>query len=117
MMYGFILMLVLYALYYRYVPVRGVKKLQVLSTHKHVTILDVRDYNEADDIDGARRIPVAYLKRYYETIPHREVVVIANDALEKNVAIRLLRRYHFSVKGYYIKEKESAHKWTMVKCH
>ncbi|SFA42741.1 hypothetical protein SAMN05216169_100647 [Anoxybacillus pushchinoensis] len=117
MTYAFILMFVLYALYYRYVPVRGVKELQMLPTHKHVTILDVRDYNEADDIDKAHRIPVAYLKRYYETIPHREVIVIANDALEKNVAIRLLRRYRFSVKGYYIKEKGNVHKWDMVECH
>ncbi|KFZ43411.1 sulfurtransferase [Anoxybacillus flavithermus] len=117
MTYIVIGMSLLYALYYRYVPVRGVKELTSLSSYEHVTLLDVRDYNEADEMKGALRIPVAYLKRYYQTIPNRQVIVIAKSHLEKNVAIRLLRRYHFSVQGYYIKEHEHTNALKMVKCH
>ncbi|WP_461200381.1 sulfurtransferase [Anoxybacillus sp. TBDG-1] len=117
MIYTIIGMFVLYALYYRYVPVRGVKRLQSLRTDGQVTLLDVRDYNEEDGIEGALRIPIAYFKRHYRAIPHREVVVVAHNELEKNVAIRLLRRYHFSVQGYYIKEHEHVHELNMAKCH
>ncbi|MED0657313.1 rhodanese-like domain-containing protein [Anoxybacillus ayderensis] len=117
MIYTVIALFVLYALYYRYVPVRGVKGLTSLSSYEHVTLLDVRDYNEKDEMNGALRIPVAYLKRHYQAIPNRQVIVIAKSHLEKNVAIRLLRRYHFSVQGYYIKEHEHANALKMVKCH
>ncbi len=117
MIYAILGMLVLYALYYRYVPVRGVKELTSLSSYEHVTLLDVRDYNEKDEMNGALRIPVAYLKRHYQAIPNRQVIIIAKNHLEKNVAIRLLRRYHFSVQGYYIKEYERTNTLKVVKCH
>ncbi len=117
MTYIVIVMLVLYALYYRYVPVRGVKELTSLSSYEQVTLLDVRDYNEADEMNGALRVPVAYLKRYYQTIPNRQVIVIAKSNLEKNAAIRLLGRYHFSIEGYYIKGHEHVNELNMVKCH
>lgn len=95
----------------------GVKELQSLRIDGQVTLLDVRDYNEEDEINGAIRIPIAYFKRHYRAIPHREVVVVAHSEMEKNVAIRLLRRYHFSVQGYYIKGRKHVNALNVVKCH
>lgn len=95
----------------------GVKELQSLRIDGQVTLLDVRDYNEEDEINGAIRIPIAYFKRHYRAIPHREVVVVAHSNMEKNVDICLLRRYHFSVQGYYIKGRKHVNALNVVKCH
>ncbi|WP_057773523.1 rhodanese-like domain-containing protein [Cytobacillus dafuensis] len=87
----------------RYFPVGNVKCKDLYNINKDsLTILDVRDYNLSynDPIQGAKNIPVAYLKRNYAEIPSLSVHIIAADHLEKNISIRFLRKRGFKITGY-----------------
>ncbi|MDZ5471265.1 hypothetical protein SM124_05850 [Bacillus sp. 31A1R] len=97
--------IVVWLLYKRYVPVRGVPCIQSFN-HDIITIVDVRDYNESSNsnIPGAINIPVAYLDRYYNEINNKKIYIVAADHLEKNVSIRSLRKRGFSVMGYTLTE-------------
>ncbi|WP_379971248.1 hypothetical protein [Ectobacillus sp. sgz5001026] len=102
-----ILLLICYQLYERYVPVYGVNKItneDCKETIRNVVCLDVRDYQDAykDPIEGSKNLPYGYLKRYLDEIENRDIVIIASDAILKNISIRLLRRHGFRIQGYYI---------------
>lgn len=90
--------------YFRYVPVRGVKcisKKQLI--HQPVTV-DLRDYSDSANevVIGAIALPIAYIKRHHQGLPKSGIVVIASDQVERNIGVRLLRRYGHQVKGYSI---------------
>lgn len=70
-------LVILVILYKRYFPVIGVKcsPLEELDLSK-LEIIDIRDYNESykNPIEGARNIPIAYLKRHINEIPHTDLL-------------------------------------------
>jgi rhodanese-related sulfurtransferase len=121
MVYAIAFFFLLYSLYKRYVPICNVKsfsfdKLKALD-RKEVVFLDVRDYHETSLLEEAIRLPIAYLKRNRHTLPNKPIILIASNELEKNVAIRLLKRYRFQVEGYYVEKSEHRHEWKVLKCH
>ncbi|GIN60951.1 hypothetical protein J27TS8_09440 [Robertmurraya siralis] len=88
---------------YRYLPVWGVRCLQMLEIDENsTTIVDVRDYNQSykDVTQAAINIPVAYLNRYFHEIPGKQIHVVAATSLEKNISIRFLRKKGYAVKSY-----------------
>jgi len=91
-------------LYVRYVPVRGVPCVEHVSEKnlQNALILDLRGYSEAKNnpIHGAYNLPLAYLKRHYQTIEKRDIVVVASDSVCKNLGTRFLKRKGFNVIGY-----------------
>lgn len=99
------MILLIYSLFKRYFPVRGVRYYNLADIELNVTkIIDVRDFNESykNPIKGAINIPLAYMKRNLNEIPDRRLHVIGSNEVDKNVAIRLLRKKGFHVKGYTI---------------
>ncbi|MGM9926045.1 MAG: sulfurtransferase [Bacillus sp. (in: firmicutes)] len=92
---------ILFYLYRRYVPVRGVPCKQVNHEENQV-IVDLRDYNisHKNQLAGSINIPVAYLQRHLHEIPSKQVHVIAQNQVEKNIGIRLLRRNGIQVYSY-----------------
>lgn len=95
---------ILYLLYRRYVPVCGVPCREFLAEHSACNdiLLDIRDYNTAskNPISGSLSMPAAYLLRYMGEIPGKQVHIVASDRLEKNWAIRVLRKKGYHVTGY-----------------
>ena len=111
-----IILLVGFSLFKRYVPA-GHPYTSELS-YKDV-ILDVRDYQITfkDPVDGAIQIPYGYLKRYYKEIPHKNIVIMAGDLIEKNLAIRFLHKRGYQVKGFIIiNEKRKSSNQCLNKC-
>jgi rhodanese-related sulfurtransferase len=102
------------ALYRRYVPVGQPLNHQLTGQE---ILLDVRDIQTAfkDPVDRALEIPYGYLKRYYKEIPDKKIVIIAEDFIEKNLAIRFLRKKGYQVKDFIIIDHESEKAHTM-KC-
>lgn len=97
----FVLLLSGLTLYRRYFPVGNA----TFKQSEHDVLLDVRDYHIVykDVISGAITLPYGYLKRYYREIPQKNVIVIAENKLEKNLAIRFLKQKGYHVKGYILK--------------
>ncbi|MBM7571600.1 sulfurtransferase [Aquibacillus albus] len=100
----FILSVILYVMYLRYFPIKGIPCIDISSDQleKTKTKLDIRDYNTSSkqEVDGSIVMPIAYLRRYHHEIPSKEVHVIAADKMEKNLAIRFLRNKGFKVISY-----------------
>jgi rhodanese-related sulfurtransferase len=96
-------LVILVILYKRYFPVLGVKcsQLEELDLTK-LEIIDVRDYNESykNPIEGAMNIPIAYLKRHINEIPHTDLHLVVSSLLEKNVGIRALKQKGYRIVGY-----------------
>lgn len=95
----------IYSLFKRYIPVRGVRYYNLADLELSVTkIIDVRDFNESykNPIRGAINVPLAYMKRNLNEIPDRKLHVIGSNEVDKNVAIRFLRKKGFQVNGYTI---------------
>ncbi|WAA11017.1 rhodanese-like domain-containing protein [Fervidibacillus albus] len=96
--------------YKRYVPIKGVdfRDLESVDQKEELVLLDIRDYQEAynDPIPGAVNIPFAYLKRFYREIPPRNIHVIASNCMEKNIGVRYLKKYGFTVQSYSVKERK-----------
>jgi rhodanese-related sulfurtransferase len=92
-----------FILYNRYFPVLNVDyiPLKDLKLDK-IKIIDVRDYNEPnhDTINGAIRIPIAYLKRYVNEIPKEDLHLVTASLLERNIGIRFLRKEGYRIAGY-----------------
>ncbi|WP_010284838.1 rhodanese-like domain-containing protein [Bacillus timonensis] len=100
-----LILFIVWELYKRYFPVVGIHCDDELNINlMDIEIIDVRDYNISykDVIDKSINIPVAYLERYCYEIPDKKVHVVASTRLEKNVAIRILRRKGFQVTGYTV---------------
>lgn len=95
-------------LYRRYVPVRGVWKIELSEVAvKHdsrVTIVDTRSYQISfkNAIEQAYCLPLAYLNRHFRYIPNKDVIIVASDYVDKNLSIRLLKRKGIQVVGYYL---------------
>ncbi|MCA0971288.1 sulfurtransferase [Halobacillus litoralis] len=87
---------------YRYMPVLGVKPLDIDEWTEDVVLLDARDYQTSsrDRVEGAYCIPLSYLNRHYQDLPDQEIVLIVRDQVEKNLSTRLLRKKGFHVVGY-----------------
>lgn len=118
----FFLILFAVALYRRYYPVKHIPCLPVEEVPDGLLLLDLRDYNESNgSIFGqALHIPVAYLKRHVRHIPRKPLHIIAQDAIEKNVGIRLLRCYGYEVKSYSVtacdcQERGRTSRWNITK--
>ncbi|TWG30843.1 rhodanese [Geobacillus sp. C56-T2] len=116
------LTLFIVALYRRYGPVKGVLCLPVDQVPNRLLIVDLRDYNEINDhmFRHALHIPVAYIKRQLSSIPRQPLHVVAQDAVEKNIGIRLLRSYGYEVKSYSIaacdcQERGRTSRWNITK--
>lgn len=96
----------LFGIYQRYVPVYGVKLLDIEkeTPREHVQLLDVRDYHLAAKypVQGVFHLPYAYLKRHYGEIGSREIVLVVSDRLLLNLSVRFLRRKGFHIVGCYI---------------
>jgi hypothetical protein len=95
------------SLYKRYYPVKGypcIDQERVLKD-KNVTILDIRDYNETELVSGIHiiNIPYAYLKRHYKEIPNDKIHVVAENKLELNLGIRLLKEKGIKIGSYMLK--------------
>lgn len=109
-LYLFILsfMLLAASMYKRYYPVKGIPCIQKENglTDNHITILDIRDYNEttSDSHTDSLNIPYAYLKRFYKEIPRSKIHVIASDKLELNLGLRFLIGNGFDITSYEITE-------------
>lgn len=99
---------ILYTFHKRYFPVYGVPCSNGVIELQESTsvVVDLRDYNVSakKPLTGAINIPIAYLKRYYREIPNKKVHVIANDHLEKNMGVRLLRKKGFKVVSYTLND-------------
>lgn len=96
--------------YKRYVTAKGVKHdcADNLKEHDDILLLDVRAYNISykDPVKGAFELPVAYFIRSYEEIPDRPIHIIASDEMEKNMAVRLLRKKGKIVVSYSLTEED-----------
>jgi rhodanese-related sulfurtransferase len=94
---------ILVILYLRYFPALGVKcyQLEALDFTK-LKIIDVRDYNVSykNPIEGSLNIPLGYLKRNINEIPHSDLHLVVSSLLEKNVGARVLRQKGYRVVGY-----------------
>lgn len=92
-------------IYRRYIPIINIPLIPHFSATKDMVILDVRDYQtiDKDPVDGALNIPYPYLNRYYNEIPKGKIVIIATDSLEKNLAIRFLKKRGYKINGFMIK--------------
>lgn len=95
--------------YKRYVTAKGVKHdcADNLKENGDILLLDVRAYNISykDPVEGAFELPVAYFIRSYDEIPDRPIHVIASDEMEKNIAVRLLRKKGKNVISYSLTEE------------
>ncbi|MFC4558509.1 hypothetical protein ACFO3D_09835 [Virgibacillus kekensis] len=95
-------------LYRRYIPVRGVWKIELsnvaVQNDSQVTIVDTRSYQTSfkDAIEQAYCLPLAYLNRHFRDIPNKDVIIVASDHVDKNLSIRLLKRKGIQVVGYYL---------------
>jgi rhodanese-related sulfurtransferase len=96
------------SMYNRYYPVQGVPCINEENglTDDSITILDIRDYNEAasGSVPDSLNIPYAYLKRFYKEIPHNKIHVIASCQLELNLGLRFLKRKGFDITSYELTE-------------
>ncbi|MFS0863579.1 hypothetical protein [Fredinandcohnia sp. 179-A 10B2 NHS] len=98
---------VAFLIFYRYFPVLGIQCKDITNLQDtNLIVVDVRDYNISykNPCKSAINIPVAYLERFYNEIPEKRIHIIASTQLEKNVAIRILRRKRFIVTGYTLTE-------------
>lgn len=93
--------IILIMMYKRYAPVVGVP-CSIIKQEQPIVIVDLRDYNISNKmpLTNAINIPVAYLNRHYHEIPSKNVHVIAQNQLEKNMGIRLLRKNGINVTSY-----------------
>jgi rhodanese-related sulfurtransferase len=114
-----LLLLIGFFVYKRYFPVYSVPKITKLTNNKDIVLLDLRDYHTTfnEPIEGSINIPYPYLRRYYEEIPNRNLIIIASDFIEKNLAIRFLLRRKFSISGFVIiddQRKEGVQEWNIT---
>lgn len=94
-------------LYQSYFPVWYVPSLDAINnsiSNNNTVFLDVRDYQDASHkpVQGAVNLPYAYLKRHHGQISSWQVVVVASDAVSKNLTIRFLKGHGFKVIGYQL---------------
>ncbi|WP_335871677.1 hypothetical protein [Bacillus sp. 2205SS5-2] len=81
-----------FSIHYRYTPTNCKKK--SCQTSSDLTWIDVRDYQEsnASPVESNFHIPCGYIYRHSHEIKANQVGVIASSKIEKNVAVRMLRK-------------------------
>lgn len=86
--------------YKRYWPV-NVKRISPEEADGH-PVIDVRDWQEANHVPliGAVHIPCGYISRRASEYGGQEVYIAATTAVERNFAVRLLKKYGIHVKGF-----------------
>lgn len=93
-------------LYQRHFPVWYVPSMDDTDHNisNNAVFVDVRDYQDASHkpVQGAVNLPYAYLKRHHRQISSSQVVVVASDAVSKNLTIRFLNGHGFKVIGYQL---------------
>jgi rhodanese-related sulfurtransferase len=101
-------MLIATVAYRRYYPVKGISYIEESKVKDDITILDIRDYNEAEKGSStvSVNIPYAYMKRYYQDIPNTKLHVVAADQLELNLGLRYLKVKGFEVTSYSLKKSQ-----------
>jgi rhodanese-related sulfurtransferase len=107
-------------IYNRYFPVRGVKYYQIRDLDlSNVKILDIRDYNDSykNPIEGSLNVPLGYLKRNINEIPHIDLHLVVSSLLEKNVGARVLRQKGYRVVGYSFDSNKLEESHLEVKVH
>jgi rhodanese-related sulfurtransferase len=108
----------IYAIFQRYAPVYGVPCIDIENEvlREKVVLLDVRDYNIAANkpVEGVFHLPHAYLKRHYEEIKGKEIVVVVSDRLLLNLSVRFLRRKGFKIVGCYMTACQDQHSQVQV---
>lgn len=114
-----VFMLVVFFVYQRYIPVSGVPAVAEHIKDKDMIILDIRDYQSTFNgpIEDSLNIPYPYLKRYYREIPKGNLIIVASDLIEKNLAIRFLLKRNFSISGFIIldgQRKEGFRQWNII---
>ena len=103
--------------YNRYLPVYGVSSVQSINRNEDAVLLDLRDYQTTskEPIPGSINIPYAYLKRYNKEIPHKPLIIVASDSIEKNLAIRFLIKKRYKISRYLIlNQKRGENAWNMT---
>ncbi|OLN23166.1 hypothetical protein BTO30_04125 [Domibacillus antri] len=97
---AFVLAAALLIGYKRYWPV-NVKRISPDEAAGH-PVIDVRDWQEANHLplNGAVHIPCGYLPRRAGEYGGQEVYIAAATAVERNFAVRLLKKYGIQVKGF-----------------
>ena len=99
-----------HSFYKRYVTARGVERgcAEEFKGNSDILLLDVRAYNISykDPIEGAFELPIAYFIRSYEEIPDRPIHIVASDEMEKNIAVRLLRKKGKNIISYSLTEED-----------
>lgn len=89
-------------IYKRYIPILNIPLISDFKPTTDTVLLDVRDYQTTfkEPIDGAINIPYAYLNRFYKEIPQTSIIIVATDTVEKNLAIRLLKKRGYQISGF-----------------
>jgi rhodanese-related sulfurtransferase len=108
---------IIVSIYQRYIPVIGISSVQNVPDHGELVLLDIRDYQTSSKevIPNSVNLPYAYLKRYYKEIPKKKLLIIASDSIEKNLAIRFLKKRKFSIYGFIILDENRRDKhWSMI---
>ncbi|RXI96139.1 sulfurtransferase [Anaerobacillus alkaliphilus] len=117
---GIVTIVFLFFLYERYVPIIGIRSVDVQTEKfdENVVLLDVRDYNIAFKSpvkEVSIHLPLAYLKRNFQDVRGKNVVVIASDQLLVNLSARFLRRRGIRIIGYYT-QQSSGQELSTVPC-
>lgn len=89
-------------MYKRYIPIVDTPLISEFTPTTDTVLLDLRDYQTTfkKPIEGAMNIPYAYLNRYYKEIPRGNIIIVATDTVEKNLAIRLLKNKGYQISGF-----------------
>ncbi|WP_368505611.1 hypothetical protein AB3N04_08255 [Alkalihalophilus sp. As8PL] len=107
------LLVTMYVLYKRYVPVFGLNcsELEKVRQKDDILLLDVRDFPVAHKltVGGTINIPLAYLKRHYDQIEGETVFLIGSEKFEINMTTRFLKRKGIKVAGFTIKNDLNRH--------
>ncbi len=69
-----------------------------------IILVDTRDYQTSTrhTLEKAYCLPLPYLNRHFHDLPHKDIVIIAADHVEKNLSARILRKHGHRVIGYYL---------------
>ncbi|ANU09873.1 hypothetical protein A1A1_04887 [Planococcus antarcticus DSM 14505] len=103
MLIGLPVSMAAYSVYKRHMPVHGIKQARLDQIDSDFyALLDVRAYNVSDKefVSEAFNLPISYFTRGYKEIPRNPIHLIAENQMEKNLAVRLLQQKGFNVASY-----------------
>lgn len=104
--YLMIILITAIFIYQRYFPPAKVHALSGVpeAVEGRRWILDIREYQDAEKspVKNSFNVPLAYLNRHYPKEMPSEVIMVANDRVEVNLACRLLSKRGYHVSGYHL---------------